>query len=74
MHEPDRPVGPISLTWTRTPWLQPSRKRDDALPKKVTVTRRAWLMTALAATGFAANVWAWALLSPLGPGSRTAWP
>ena len=30
------------------------------------VTRRAWLMLALATLGFALNFWAWALLSPLG--------
>ena len=33
----------------------------------VVVSRRAWLMLALATLGFAVNFWAWALLSPLGP-------
>ncbi|MDF2264873.1 MFS transporter [Streptomyces coacervatus] len=47
--------------------LQPSRKHDDAPPSDTAVTRRAWLMLALATTGFAVNFWAWALLSPLGP-------
>ena len=47
--------------------LQPSRKHNDAPPKDAAVTRRAWLMLALATTGFAVNFWAWALLSPLGP-------
>lgn len=47
--------------------LQPSRKHNDAPPKDTAVTRRAWLMLALATTGFAVNFWAWALLSPLGP-------
>jgi NNP family nitrate/nitrite transporter-like MFS transporter len=31
-----------------------------------TVEPRAYLMLALATTGFAINFWAWALLSPLG--------
>ncbi|MCD9874819.1 MFS transporter [Streptomyces guryensis] len=47
--------------------LQPSREHNEAPPRDAAVTRRAWLMLALATTGFAVNFWAWALLSPLGP-------
>jgi MFS transporter, NNP family, nitrate/nitrite transporter len=36
----------------------------------VTVPRKAMLMLALATIGFAVNFWAWALLSPLGPGLK----
>ena len=32
---------------------------------------RPWVMLGMATVGFAVNFWAWALLSPLGPKSRT---
>ncbi|WP_405539694.1 nitrate/nitrite transporter [Streptomyces sp. NBC_00075] len=50
--------------------LHPSRKprnQDGIPPAGTSVPPRAWLMLALATTGFAVNFWAWALLSPLGP-------
>ncbi|MEU1571201.1 NarK/NasA family nitrate transporter [Streptomyces collinus] len=40
---------------------------ESRRPLGAPVSGRAWLMLALATIGFAANFWAWALLSPLGP-------
>ena len=47
--------------------VQPLKSKGDSSPSGAPVSRQAWLMLALATVGFAANFWAWALLSPLGP-------
>ena len=52
--------------------VQPSKSQRGSSPSGVPtpgapVSRKAWLMLALATVGFAVNFWAWALLSPLGP-------
>jgi MFS transporter, NNP family, nitrate/nitrite transporter len=48
------------------------RDTADRAPegRQVSSNRRAGVMLALATVGFAVNFWAWALLSPLGPGLK----
>jgi MFS transporter, NNP family, nitrate/nitrite transporter len=43
---------------------------EDAMDASTEPWRSPWLMLGLATLGFAVNFWAWALLSPLGPGFK----
>jgi MFS transporter, NNP family, nitrate/nitrite transporter len=50
----------------------PDRQVTAPAPTPAPTGAMPWAMLTLAATGFALNFWAWALLSPLGPHFKTA--